>query len=250
MSKKFCEHKRFNPATGETDHFYPMEVKKQADLEYARLYNLEVGPAQLGYRIYNAVMVPCKETALVNGVEVYIDTPTEVQHRRYLDLIKDELAAQDAAKQDGRCPVPGAHGGTKRCPLRVPNPAYVPGGDQPKTIAKKCESCPFERFKQAHTIVTFSCLETEDERGEVVPYDVPAPQSNYAGKCYEELAKEFVAFVREHKPKLAPLAEKLVQEYNLTDASKELGKSTSTIYSQKAKLQDLVNEFLDTVITI
>lgn len=64
-------------------------------------------------------MVPCKNTATINGVEVYIDTPSDVQRQRYLDLIKDELAAQDAVKQDGRCQIPDGRGGLKRCPCRV-----------------------------------------------------------------------------------------------------------------------------------
>ena len=90
----------------------------------------------------------------------------------------------------------------------------------------------------------------EGEDGEVEPYEVPAPRSNYAGDRYEELAEGFVAYIKEHKPRLLPLAEKLVQEYDLSDAAEELGKSTSTTFSQKEKLKELVTEFLDTVITI
>ena len=104
------------------------------------------------------------------------------------------------------------------------------------------------RSKQVHTVIELSCLDHEGDDGQMEAYEVPAPRSDYAGDRYEELAEEFVAFIKARKPRLAPLAEKLVQEYNLTDASAELDKSISTTFSQKEKLQELVKEFLDTAI--
>ena len=252
MSNKVLKNVRINPITGEPDYFFPMEVMDSADKEYARLNGLEVGPAMLGYRTFEAIMIPCKrKTYDAKGREIYLDTPSEEQRRIYKALTQEELDRQEEERMDGRCPLPKASGkGMKRCPRRVPNPDYVPGGDQPKTIAKKCEGCSFERFKQAHTTITLSCLDREGEDGDMEPYEVPAPRSNYAGDRYEELAEGFVAYIKEHKPRLLPLAEKLVQGYDLTDAAEELGKSTSTTFSQKEKLKELVTEFLDTVITI
>ena len=249
MSKKILKNVRINPITNEPDFYFPMEVTNPADKEYARLNGLEVGMAMLGNRRFLAIMIPCKRKDYDSkGREIYLDTPSEEQHRIYKALIKDELNRQEDEKQDGRCNIPTANGGTRRCPLRIPNPAYAPGGNQPKTLANKCEECPYEPFRQAHTVIELSCLDHESENGEMEPYEVPAPKSNYAGDRYEELAEAFIAFVRERKPKLASLAELKVDELNLTEAAKELDKAISTVDSQSKKLEELVTEFLDNAI--
>ena len=250
MSKKYLENIRINPITGEPDYFFPMEVMDPADKEYARLNGLEVGKAMLGYRTFEAIMIPCKhKTRDAQGRDVYLDTPSEEQRRIYKAYSQDELDRQEEERMDGRCQLPKANGnGTKRCPRRIPNPAYVPGGDQPKTLPNRCEGCPYERFKQAHTTITLSCLDREGDDGEMEPYEVPAPRSNFAGDRYEELAEAFVAFVREKKPKLAALAELKVAELNLTEAAKELDKAISTVDSQTKKLGELLAEFLDSAI--
>lgn len=251
MAKKILKNVRINPITGEPDYFFPMEIMDPADKEYAKLNGLEVGKAMLGFRIYEAIMVPCKNKAYDDkGREIYLDTPSEEQHRIYKALIKDELNCQEDIKQDGRCNISTAHGSTKKCPLRVPNPNYVSGGNQPKTLANKCEGCPYEPFRQAHTVIELSCLDHESENGETESYEPPTPKNYFAADDYEELAEDFVAFIKARKPKLAPLAEKLVQEYNLTDASGELDNSTSTTFSQRKKLQELLTEFLDNAITL
>ena len=250
MSKKFFKNIRINPITGEPDYFFPMEVMDPADKEYARLNGLEVGQAMLGCRTFEAIMVPCKnKTTDAQGRDIYLDTPSEEQQRIYKAYTQDELDRQEEERMDGRCLLTRASGkGVKRCPRRVPNPDYIPGGDQPKTLANRCEGCPYERFKQAHTTVELSCLDRENEAGEMEPYEVPAPRSNYAGDRYEELAEAFIAFVRERKPKLAALAELKVDELNLTEAAKELDKAISTVDSQTKKLQELLTEFLDNAI--
>jgi hypothetical protein len=240
---------RLNPETGTNDYYFPMEVKDDSVLTYAREYGYEVGWARLGFRKFLAVFVPCKEQVTdSHGRITFLDTPSDVQRRRYLAYIKDEMDEQEDAKQDGRCNIPDGHGGIKRCPCRIANPDYVPGGDKPKTIPVKCEGCVYEQFRQAHTTVELSCLDHENEAGEMEPYEVPAPRSNYAGDRYEELAEAFIAFVRERKPKLAALAELKVNELNLTEAAKELDKAISTVDSQTKKLEELVTEFLDNAI--
>ena len=249
MSKKILKNVRINPITNEPDFYFPMEVTNPADKAYARLNGLEIGMAMLGNRRFLAIMIPCKRKDYDSkGREIYLDTPSEEQHRIYKALIKDELNRQEDEKQDGRCNIPTANGGTRRCPLRIPNPAYAPGGNQPKTLANKCEECPYEPFRQAHTVIELSCLDHESENGEMEPYEAPSPKNYYAADDYEELAEKFVAFIKSRKPRLAPLAEKLVKEASLTEASQELGKSTSTTFSQKEKLQELLREFLDNAI--
>ena len=99
----------------------------------------------------------------------------------------------------------------------------TPENGQPKTVAVHCEGCVFETYKQEHSFVTLSALEQENDAGEPEPYEVPAPKTYYAAYEYEKLSQEFVAFVRERKPKLAPLAEKLTEEYTKSEAGRELG---------------------------
>jgi hypothetical protein len=246
MAKKFLKNVRINPITGEPDYFFPMEIMDPADKEYAKLNGLEVGKAMLGFRTFEAIMIPCKNKGRdAKGREIYLDTPSEEQHRIYISLCKDELDSQEDMKQDGRCNIPDGHGGLKRCPLRVSNPAYTPGSNLPKTLTNKCIGCPYEWFKHAHTTIELSCLDHEDENGEMEPYEPSSPCTYYAGDCYEELGKEFVDFIKERKPRLAPLAELLVLEYNQSDASEVLGKSIKTVHSQRKNLEKLIKEFLD-----
>ena len=130
-------------------------------------------PALQPSRMYQSER-PVRYAATIHGVEVYVDTPSAVQRRRYHELIRDELAAQAAGKEDGRCQIPNGRGGVKRCPSRVPNPDYVPGGDQPKTLPVPCEGCVYEQFRQAHTTVQLSALDYEDEEGGIECYEAPA----------------------------------------------------------------------------
>lgn len=241
---------RTNLTNGEKDYYYPLEVTDDSILVYAREHNLEVGPARLGYRKFRAVFVPCKEQAIdSHGHVTFLDTPSDVQRRRYLDLIKDEMDAQERAKEDGRCCISDGRGGIKRCPLRIPNPTYKPENGQPKTVAVHCEGCVFEAYKQEHSFVTLSALEQENDAGEPEPYKVPAPKAYYAADEYEKLAQEFVAFVRERKPKLAPLAEKLTEGFSKSEAGRELGDAWGTVTSRTDKLKSLLLEFLNQVIT-
>lgn len=248
ISSEVFRHIRVNPETGRIDYFYPLEITDPSIRTLARERGLEIGKTRLGFRVFEAVMVPCKEISTIHGREVYIDTPSEVQHRRYLDLIKDELNWQENVKQDGRCPIPDGHGGTKRCPCRIPNPDYISGGDKPKTLPIRCEGCKYELLRHAHTVIALSALDHEDESGEVESYEIPVPETYYAGDRYCELSSRFVSFVKEKYPKLTPLAKLLVAEYSKSEASRELSKATSTIGSQAKKLQELLEDFLDNAI--
>ena len=252
MSRRVLKNVRINPVTGDYDYFYPMEVSSPADKEYAKLNSLEIGQARLGFRYFEAIFIPCKNTTIdENGNTIYVDTPSEVQHRRFLDYIKDEMKWQDEAKQDGRCPIPDGNGGVKRCPCRVPNPDFIPGRDEgkkPKTLPVKCEGCVYEQFRQAHTAVTFSCLDHEDESGEMENYEAPAPANYYEGERYERMREAFLEYVQEHNDKLTDLAELLTLDYNRSEAARELDMATSTAASRRELLKDLCRQFLDSTI--
>ena len=242
---------RKNSVTGELDFYYPLEIKDDSVLTYAREYGYEVGWARLGYRKFLAAFVPCKDQVTdSHGRITFLDTPSDVQRRRYLAYIKDEMDEQEDAKQDGRCNIPDGHGGIKRCPCRIANPDYVPGGDKPKTLSVKCEGCVYEQFRQAHTTITLSSLDSENDEGEVTTYEVAAPRNYYAADRYEEIKEQFLDFVKERNAKLLPLAELLTDELTKSEASRELGDAWSTVTSRTDKLKQLVSEFLDNLISI
>ena len=251
MAKKYLDNVRINPSTGEREFYFPMELKDPADKEYAGLSGLEIGMARLGFRKFEAIFIPCLEKSVdAHGNEVFLKTPSDVQRRIYKALCKDELDEQEDIKQDGRCNIPDGRGGTKRCPLRIPNPTFAPGGDAPKTLPVRCQGCKYEPFKQAHTVVEMSCLDSENDDGEVTTSEVPAPKSYYAADRYEELREQFLAFVKERKPKLLPLAEMLTDELTKSEASRELGDAWGTVTSRTDKLKELLTEFLENIISL
>lgn len=242
-------HVRINPITGEADYFFPLEITDPSIRALAREQGLEIGKTRLGNRVFEAVMVPCKNTAMIQGVKVFVDTPSEIQHQRYLEYIRDELAAQDATKQDGRCQIPDGRGGLKRCPCRVPNPNYTPGSDFPKTMPVRCQGCVYEQYRHSHTTVVLSTLDHENESGEFETYEIPAVKDLLAADRFLELRGEFIDFVRERNPKLAPLAELLTLEFTKSEAARELGDVWGTVTSRTDKLKELVVEFLETITT-
>lgn len=168
----------------------------------------------------------------------------------YLDFIKDELAAQDAEKQDGRCNIPDGHGGIKRCPCHGANLIYVPSEDKPKTIPVLCEGCQFEEFRYTHATVVLSALDHEDADGEMQTYKIPATKDMTTTDRFLKLREEFIAFVRRQNPKLVPLAELLTLEYTKSEAGRDLDDASSTVASCTDKLKNLALEFLDTIETL
>lgn len=240
-------HIRKDPVTGQDNYYYPMEITDPSDRVLARERGLEICRTRLGGRVFEAVMVPCKDVATIHGMEVFVDTPSEVQHRRYLDLISDELAEQDRMKRDGRCQIPNGRGGVKRCPCRIPNPDYSPGGSQPKTLAVSCQGCPNEEYRQAHTVIPLSCLDGENEDGEMESFDPPATKNIDEAERFLKQRESFIAFVRELEPKLVPLAELRTLGYSKAEASFILGVPPSTVNSRNDKLKNLLTTFLSTL---
>ena len=261
MANKVLKNVRYNPVTDSFDYFFPREIKHStnadqedtalADKDYARLNGLQIGMARLGFRTYEAIFIPCKNfTYGPKGNLVFLDTPEEVQHRRYLDLIKDELKWQDSVKQDGRCPIPDGKGGLKRCPCRVPNPAYVEGGDAPKTLPVKCKGCAYEQFRQAHTTVSFTTLDHEYDDGEVECFEASAPAGYYEAERYERMCKGILDCVMERYPKLTGQAVMRLQEYKRSEAARKLDIPVSTAGSRDEQLKDLYKQFLDSTIIV
>ena len=245
-----CRHIRPNPITGELDYYFPLELTEEnrESVELlARELGLEICRTRLGYRSFRAVLVPCRDKVMIRGVEPYVDTPSEVQHRRYLELIRDEMREQDRARNDGRCLIPDGCGGLKRCPRRVPNPDYTPGGEEKKTVAVRCEGCPFECRRPGRTVINMSCLDDENEDGEGEWFEAPAVKDLLSAEKYGQLRERFLDFVRRQYPRLVPLAELLTLEFTKSEAARELGDAHSTVVSRAELLKELLTAFLETV---
>lgn len=88
---KYYENIKVNPATGEKEYFFPLEITDSSIREYALVHGLEIGMAKLGSRVYEAVMVPCLncQKKTTNSLE---------QHKIYRILIQEELDRQAAQK--------------------------------------------------------------------------------------------------------------------------------------------------------
>ena len=247
MAKRFF-NVRVNEATGEKEYFFPMEIENDEIKAAARSQGLNIGMAKLGFRVFEAVMVPCVKHDPVTGNP--LPTSSEEQYHIYKELIKDEMNAQEEMKEDGRCQIPDGKGGVKRCPCRIPNPEYKEGNGKPKTLPVRCEGCIYEQLRNEHTTVTFTTLGSEDEDGELVSFEPANPTYYNDGDRYERIQRDWVAFVAEKDEKLKDLAELLSLENTRSEAAREIGIASSTAQSQREKLKILAQEFIDTLIPL
>ena len=263
-NNEIYKHHRINPITGEEEWYFPMELNKgeseesrraneefvKADRAYAREHGLDVGWSRLGFREFEAMMIPCKWVAYdKKGNTIYLDTPPEEQRRIYLEYIKDEMNAQAVKKLEGRCAIPDGKGGIKRCHPRINNPDYKPGNGQKKTIAVSCEGCIYEPYKNSNTTIVMSELDHYDEYGNEESYDPVAPYSCDQAWLYEKLRADFICFVEGHSGKNSPeLASLLTLEYDRSEAARELNAARSTIYDHADKLGELFTEFSNNII--
>lgn len=251
--KERYQHYTINELTGEKQWYFPMELEfgdyeKDTDeyeskqeyyqnlknqtvkLNNGQVLPCEIGMTKLGFREFEALHIP------VNS------------HEEYLDLIKDEMKKQDEMKLDGRCTIPATIGGIKLCPRKIPNPNYVEGGKESKTIMNSCVGCIYESKKHEHTVTTFSALGSVDEDGDFAEYEPSNPHGYNSADSYDKLRAAFVEYVKANKPKLTELAELLSAEYLQIEAANALGKSRKTINSQVDILKKLVLEFLDNTV--
>lgn len=251
--KERYQHYTINELTGEKQWYFPMELEfgtyekgtdeYESKLEYCKnlksqkvtlnngqILSCEIGMTKLGFREFEALHIP------VNS------------HEEYLNLIKDEMAKQDEMKLDGRCTIPAIKGGIKLCPRMIPNPNYVEGGSEPKTIQNSCAGCIYENKKHEHTVATFSSLGAEDEDGNFAAYEPSNPHGYNSADAYDKLRAAFIDYVKQNKPRLTELAELLSAEYLQIEVANTLGKSRKTINSQTDILKKMVLEFLDNTI--
>jgi len=246
MTNETYKHIRTNENTGEKDYYFPMEITCSEARSWARDKGFEVGKTRIGFRTIEAAMVPCKEVKRdSHGMEIYVETPSDVQRERYLAFIKDEMDAQEDIKEDGRCIISDGKGGTRRCPCRIANPNYAPGNGQPKTLPVNCVGCRNEPFKNAHSQVSSALLDHTCKDGRRASYEPESPASYFEGDRYLRMRDGFVSFVRERDPELAALALLLTAEYSKSEIAAMTSDPRTTIVSRAKKLMGLAHEYLD-----
>lgn len=224
-------HIRIDETTGKKNYYFPMELRHKDAIAWAKEQRLDICRTRLGNRVILAAMIPCKDTVKDgSGNEIFIDTPEEKQHQRYLEYIRDELREQERAKWDGRCMIPDGRGGLKRCPYHVPNPTYTPENGQNKLIRVRCEGCKYEPFKQEHTVIELSCMDIEIE---------------FHDDQYESVRQDFLDYVTKQNPQLTELADLLTKHYNKSEISKMISKPRTTLNYKAKLLAALLREYLD-----
>lgn len=241
-------HCRIDPVTGQKNWYVPLEILDDTSEKIARAGGLDVCWTRYGGRKIWAVMLPCKDKKTINGQEVYVDTPEEVQHERYKEFIREDMGRQYREKCDGRCEIPDGHGGVKRCPTRVPNPKYEPGVDDRKTLPVRCEGCKYEEFRKSHSEELFCDRQSEDEDGEVVYFDPAGGEKMMDSVFYDLWREEILDLVQKAKPKLVPAVEALLWEFKPGEVSGVINKNPNTVKSQLKKLRELLQEIRDNMV--
>ncbi len=178
----------------------------------------------------------------------------EVDKTTY-DLFKrDQWMEEYHLRQEKRCITGGSDGKSRFCPCRIPNPAYQPESDTPKTIANDCTRCPYYRsFRSSRSKVLFSALDITDDQGNETPFDPASPYAIDQADAYLELLYNLILFIKARYPKYrryTELIELLGQEYTLTEAADILDKPYRTLYGWIRTLRPIIDEYMNTVVRI
>lgn len=181
-----------------------------------------------------------------------VDTSTEDGAQFYEEWKQEEWRQESQHRMENRCEICGSNGKSMRCPLRVKNPDYTGAPGQKKTIAVKCEECPYgynRLFRPVNGKLNFSTLDVQDGEGNVDSFE---PESkNYSdADIYIRLLKDLGDYVTEHYPKYAKYVELinlLGSEYDMKTASQIMGKADSTLYDWVKRLRPIYDEFRGTI---
>lgn len=155
-------------------------------------------------------------------------------------------------RMENRCEICGSNGKSMRCPLRVKNHDYTGAPGQKKTIAVKCEECPYgynRLFRPMNGKLNFSTLDVQDGEGNVDSFE-PESKKYSNADTYIRLLKDLGDYVTEHYPKYAKYVELinlLGSEYDMKTASQIMGKADSTLYDWVKRLRPIYDEFRETV---
>ncbi len=81
-----------------------------------------------------------------------VDTSSEESVQVYEDWKQEEWRQESQYRMENRCEICGSNGKSMRCPLRLKNPDYTGEPGQKKTIAVKCEECPYGYNRLFHPV--------------------------------------------------------------------------------------------------
>lgn len=181
-----------------------------------------------------------------------VDENKEGNDERYTEWKKDERRQDTQFRMENRCEICGSNGKSMRCPLRVKNPDYTGETGQKKTLAVKCEQCPYgynSWFRPVNGKLYFSTLSVQDGDENVDSFEPKSGKYSEADD-YIRLLKDLGDFVAEHYPKYAKYVELinlLGLEYGMKEASRIMGKADSTLHDWVKKLRLIYEEFRDTI---
>jgi DNA-directed RNA polymerase specialized sigma24 family protein len=112
-------------------------------------------------------------------------------------------------------------------------------------LAVSCSGCPYEDYRQAHTEIPLSALDSVDDSGEVEEsFEPPAEKDMLAADLFEAWREEFLNFVSLRAPMLVPQATLRTLGYRNAEISRKLGVPSSTVTSRGEKLEDMLMEYL------
>ena len=192
------------------------------------------------------------EGVWVPAFKFAVETSTESGAQFYADWKQEEWRQESQYRMENRCEICGSNGKSMRCPLRVANPDYTGAPGQKKTIAVKCEECPFgynRLFRPMNGKLNFSTLDVQDGEGNVDSFE-PESKKYSNADTYIRLLKDLGDYVTEHYPKYAKYVELinlLGSEYDMKTASQIMGKADSTLYDWVKRLRPIYDEFRGTI---
>lgn len=205
---------------------------------------------ELGFNIGDPILVKCEDGKLIITVD-HAREDAETKEQAFLDeemkklqkkfeVEKKKIYQQVVAERKVRyrCEICGSNGKSMRCPLRVKNHDYTGAPGQKKTIAVKCEECPYgynRLFRPMNGKLNFSTLDVQDGEGNVDSFE-PESKKYSNADTYIRLLKDLGDYVTEHYPKYAKYVELinlLGSEYDMKTASQIMGKADSTLYALK-----------------
>lgn len=221
-------------------YLYPMELAgrkceedraaRAADIRLAKLEGYKVDWVQVGYRVFEAVLIPMSE-------------------ERFKQLIQDEDRRQKAARIEGRCPIPNGRGGVIRCPERIPNPLYGQPGE-PKTLKNDCVNCPYNTLdKPDYSTKSLSHSGIYNEDGEEMEMEIPCGFMPDADK-YEYYCNEVLRFVEKNYPDYRDTMELLLQDFEKKEVAERLGVHRNTPTNQVNAMKDELRELIDNLFSM
>ena len=198
--------------------------------QYSRCF---VDTVKLGRKTFKAV--------IVEGDKALFDFATA-----------DLSAEMKRDDYDKRCIVPDKKEGTKRCPLRLPNPNFDPNSKEdeknnPKTIKNSCEGCSFDTFDRLnYSMQSLEGLAWQNDDGEEAPFEIGAPM-DYEANRYIKARDEILAFIAAKYPEKLDEFTLLLDGDNRKQVAEMLNKNKSSVYKLGKGLKKDLLDLLDSL---